>query len=122
MKYIKIIITGGGGFIGGNLIRLLLHSNYNILNLDKLTYAADIKSLNLFNKYKNYQFKKVDISNYKEICNIINDFKPHKIINLAAESHVDRSIESSKQFIKTNVEGTVSLLEASLKFYKKKKQ
>ncbi len=119
MKYIKIIISGGGGFIGGNLIRLLLNSNYNILNLDKLTYAADIKSLNVFNKYKNYQFKKIDISNYSEIYKIINDFKPDKIINLAAESHVDRSIESSKQFIKTNVEGTVSLLEASLKFYQK---
>ena len=64
MKYIKIIITGGGGFIGGNLIRLLLKSNYKILNLDNLTYAADLKSLNLFKKYKNYQFKKVDISNY----------------------------------------------------------
>ena len=121
MNYIKIIITGGAGFIGGNLIRHLLSLNYKVLNLDKITYAADRNSLNFFNKYKNYQFKKIDIVDYKKIYEIINEFKPHKIINLAAESHVDRSIESSKQFIRSNIQGTVSLLEASLKFYNKKR-
>jgi len=67
VKYIKIIISSGGGFIGGNLIRLLLKSNYKILNLYKLTYTADLKSLNSFKNYKNYQFKKkVDISNTRK--------------------------------------------------------
>ena len=121
MNYFKIIITGGAGFIGGNLIRHLLNSNYKVLNLDKITYAADLKSLKFFDKHKNYKFKKVDIADYKKIYEIINEFKPHKIINLAAESHVDRSIESSKQFIRSNIQGTVSLLESSYKFYKKNK-
>ena len=64
MNYIKIIVTGGGGFIGGNLIRNLLLSNFKILNLDKITYAADTISLTQFKKFKNYKFEKVDISNY----------------------------------------------------------
>ena len=121
MNYIKIIVTGGGGFIGGNLIRYLLNSNYKVLNLDKLTYAADKKSLKYFSRQKNYRFEQVDISNYKKISEIITSYKPNKIINLAAESHVDRSIESSKQFVKSNIMGTTSLLEASLKFHKKNK-
>ena len=122
MNYIKIIVTGGGGFIGGNLIRNLLLSNFKILNLDKITYAADTISLTQFKKFKNYKFEKVDISNYSRIKRIVNNFKPDKIINLAAESHVDRSIESSSQFIKSNIEGTVSLLEASLNYYSKTKK
>ena len=112
----KIIVTGGLGFIGSNLVNFLIRKKFFVINLDKLTYSA--------NKHKviskNYKFIKVDINNKKKLISIISKFKPKAIFNLAAETHVDRSIDGPKNFIQTNINGTFSLLE-SLRFLKKKK-
>ena len=113
----KILITGGSGFIGSNFTNyLIINSNCKIINLDKMTYASNKKFL--IKKSKNYKHKKVDICNYNKIKKIIFDFKPNKIIHLAAESHVDRSIKKRNAFIKTNYIGTYNLLENSLNYWK----
>lgn len=112
----KIIITGGSGFIGCNLINYLIdNSNCKIINIDKLTYASNKNFVN--KKCKNYTHKKVDICDYNKIKKIISNFKPNKIIHLAAESHVDRSIKKRNSFIKTNYIGTYNLLETSFNYW-----
>ena len=114
----RFIVTGGYGFIGSNLIRLLLKRNYRVLNIDNLSYSA--QKYNLIDiKNKNYEFKKVDINNKKKIINLLIKFKPDGIFNLAADTHVDRSIDNSFNFIKNNILGVYNLLEA-LRLYKKK--
>jgi dTDP-glucose 4,6-dehydratase len=115
----KIIVTGGSGFIGSNLVNFLIKKNYYVINLDKLTYSANKYKNKLLNS-KNYKLIKVDIINKKKITQIINKYKPKVIFNLAAETHVDRSIDGPKNFIHTNINGTFSLLE-SLRFLQKKK-
>jgi len=115
----KIIVTGGSGFIGSNLVNFLIKKNYYVINLDKLTYSANKYKNKLLNN-KNYKLIKVDIINKKKITQIINKYKPKVIFNLAAETHVDRSIDGPKNFIHTNINGTFSLLE-SLRFLQKKK-
>lgn len=115
----KIIVTGGSGFIGSHLVRKLLSLNYRVMNLDCLSYASDIQSLKTFKKNKKFSFIKMDITNSKQVESVINTFEPDKIINLAAESHVDRSIENPEKFIKTNILGTFCLLENSLTYFKK---
>ena len=114
----RFIVTGGYGFIGSNLIRLLLKRNFKVLNIDNLSYSA--QKYNLIDiKSKNYSFKKVDINNKKKIINLFVKFKPDGIFNLAADTHVDRSIDNSFNFIKNNILGVYNLLEA-LRIYKKK--
>ncbi len=113
----KIIITGGLGFIGSHLTKKLLENN-KVLVIDKMTYAANNSNLIKFNNNSNFFFEKKDVSNFKKIKNIIKDFKPDKIFHLAAESHVDRSIDNADEFIKTNILGTYSLLEAILEYRK----
>ena len=114
----RFIVTGGYGFIGSNLIRLLLKWNFKVLNIDNLSYSA--QNYNLIDiKSKNYSFKKVDINNKKKIINLFVKFKPDGIFNLAADTHVDRSIDNSLNFIKNNILGVYNLLEA-LRIYKKK--
>jgi dTDP-glucose 4,6-dehydratase len=115
----NIIVTGGSGFIGSNLVNYLVKKKYFVINLDKLTYSANKYENSLRNK-KNYKLIKVDIINQKKITNIIKKYKPIVIFNLAAETHVDRSIDGPKSFIHTNINGTFSLLE-SLRFLQKKK-
>ena len=114
----RFIVTGGYGFIGSNLIRLLIKKKFKVLNIDNMSYSAQKYNLNEINK-KNYSFKKMDINNKKGILKVLKSFKPDGIFNLAADTHVDRSIDDSFNFIKNNILGVFNLLEA-LKTNKKK--
>jgi dTDP-glucose 4,6-dehydratase len=110
----RLIITGGAGFIGSALIRYLLNeTEYEVLNIDKLTYAGNVKTLEPFENNTRYQFEHVDICDEQAVKRIFTEFQPHGLINLAAESHVDRSIDDSHDFIQTNIIGTYNLLEVS---------
>ena len=115
----KIIVTGGSGFIGSNLVNFLIKKKYFVINIDKLTYASNKKvHFNKSNKF--YKFYKLDLNNQKKIIKLIRKYKPRAIFNLAAETHVDRSIDGPKNFIDTNVLGTFNLLE-SIRYLKKNK-
>ncbi len=115
----KIIVTGGQGFIGSNLVEFLLNKNYFVINIDKSSYSANPYNVRNFKKNKNYIFFKVDINNKNKIFKILKKFKPVGIFNLAAETHVDRSIDNPQAFLKTNIFGVFNLLE-SIKLFKKK--
>ena len=115
----KIIVTGGSGFIGTNLVNLLIKKKYFVINIDKLTYSSNNLAHKDKNK-KNYKFYKLDLNNKNKLIKIIKLHKPSAIFNLAAETHVDRSIDSPKKFINSNILGVFNLLE-SIKFLKKKK-
>jgi dTDP-glucose 4,6-dehydratase len=112
----KIIVTGGLGFIGSNLINIL-QKKYFIINIDKVSYASNFN--NIDPNIKNYKFYKQDINNKFFIKNILKKYNPSIIFNLAAETHVDRSIDGPKQFIQSNILGVFNLLE-SIRCYKKK--
>ena len=112
----KVIVTGGLGFIGSNLINIL-KEKYFVINIDKVTYASNFN--NISSEIKNYQFYKQDINNKIFIKNILKKFNPSIIFNLAAETHVDRSIDGPKKFIESNILGVFNLLEA-IRDYKKK--
>ena len=114
----NIIVTGGLGFIGSNLIELLLKKKYNILNIDKITYSSNFYNVKNFEYHKNYKFIKCDIGD-KRIKNILFKFKPNCIFNLAAETHVDRSIDNPEKFVNSNIIGVYNLLENFKKFSKK---
>tara|TARA_B100000963_G_scaffold358337_1_gene382756 strand:+ start:2417 stop:3430 length:1014 start_codon:yes stop_codon:yes gene_type:complete len=111
----KIIVTGGSGFIGNNLVDFLIKKKYFVINIDKLTYAS-----NNVKRKKNYKFYKLDINNRVKISKILRKYKPVAIFNLAAETHVDRSIDDPENFIKTNILGVFNLLEAIKKIKKQK--
>ncbi len=117
----KIIVTGGLGFIGSNLIDLLLKNKYFVINIDKISYSSNFYNVKEFSK-KNYKFIKCDINNKKKIKKILNQYRPSGIFNLAAETHVDRSIDSPLNFIKSNIFGVYNLLEEFKTFYKKNKK
>ena len=112
----NVIVTGGLGFIGSNLIELLLLKNYRVINIDKVTYSSNFYNVKEFLKNKNYKFIKCNLKNEKQIFNILKKYKPIGIFNLAAETHVDRSIDSPKNFIESNIVGTFSLLESFKKY------
>jgi dTDP-glucose 4,6-dehydratase len=112
-----VIVTGGLGFIGSNLINILNSKNYFVINIDKLTYASNLKNIN--SRIKNYKFYKEDINNKNLIKNILNKYNPSIIYNLAAETHVDRSIDGPKNFINSNILGVFNILE-SIKNHKNK--
>ena len=109
----KILITGGCGFIGSHTVKYFVkkYPNYKIFNLDNLTYAGNLENLREIENYQNYHFIKGDICDFRLVEKLFKKYKFDKVINLAAESHVDRSILSSKEFIKTNIMGTVNLLD-----------
>jgi len=115
----KIVVTGGAGFIGSNLVKYLLKKKYFVINIDKLSYSANPYNLKDLNKNKNYIFFKVDLNNKKKITKILKKYKPEGIFNLAAETHVDRSIDQPGNFIFSNILGTYNLLESILAYKKK---
>jgi len=120
MKNKNILITGGCGFIGSTLVKhILLNTEHNVINIDKLTYAGVGENLKDFEKNSNYFFEKADICNFEIMTNIFSKYTPDTIIHLAAESHVDRSIDGPDNFIQTNIIGTFILLEVSRNYFKK---
>lgn len=114
----KILVTGGAGFIGSALIRLLINNTaHEVLNIDKLSYAGNLDSLDSIKSSDRYSFKRIDICDRDLIDNIFDSFQPELIMHLAAESHVDRSIDGPADFINTNIIGTFNLLEAARNYF-----
>lgn len=115
----KFLITGGAGFIGSAVVRFLINeTDHEVLNFDKLTYAGNLKNVEDVSNSKRYTFVQGDICNSELVKRTINEYKPDKIMHLAAESHVDRSITGPSEFIQTNIIGTYVLLDAALEYYK----
>lgn len=114
----KFLVTGGAGFIGSALIRTLINTmDHQVVNVDNLTYASNLKSLDQIKDSSLYHFEKADITNYSAIKKIFNKYKPDIVFHLAAESHVDRSINKPSHFIQTNLVGTFNLLEISREYW-----
>ena len=118
----KFVVTGGSGFIGSNLVKFLLKKKYFVINVDKLSYSANPHNLKEISRNKNYRFFKHDINNQFELLKLLDKFKPIGIFNLAAETHVDRSIDNPKNFIKSNILGVYNLLESINKYLKKSRK
>jgi dTDP-glucose 4,6-dehydratase len=116
----KVLVTGGAGFVGSAVCRLLVEElDTTVLNVDKLTYAANLGSLRAIAASPRYAFRRADICDRRAMFALLQAFDPDAILHLAAESHVDRSIDGPAEFIKTNVEGTCVLLEAALAHWRK---
>ena len=114
----KILITGGAGFIGSSLIRHIINNtDHSVINIDKLTYAGNLESLSLIENDERYVFELVDICNANEIKRVFKKYQPDIVMHLAAESHVDRSIDDPTEFIQTNIIGTYVLLEGARDYW-----
>ena len=114
----KILVTGGAGFIGSAVVRhIIKNTQDNVLNIDKLTYAGNLESLKEVDQNTRYKFAQIDICDAESLTIAFNHFKPDLIMHLAAESHVDRSIDGPAEFITTNIVGTYTLLEVSRKYW-----
>ena len=114
----RILITGGAGFIGSALIRhLIRHTEHEVLNLDKLTYAGNLESLAEVANSPRYRFVRADIADSALVTQTLAEFQPDAIMHLAAESHVDRSIDGPAAFIQTNIVGTYALLESTRAYW-----
>ena len=114
----KVLVTGGAGFIGSAVVRHLINDkHWQVLNVDKLTYAGNLESLEEVDKSDLYRFERVDVCNYSELVRVFSEFQPDAVMHLAAESHVDRSIDGPGTFIQTNIVGTYSLLEAAREYW-----
>ncbi|WP_201615687.1 dTDP-glucose 4,6-dehydratase [Psychrobacter urativorans] len=114
----KILITGGAGFIGSAVIRYIIkNTDHDILNIDKLTYAGNLESLKDVDQNSRYTFQQIDICDAEALKQAFDNFKPNLVMHLAAESHVDRSIDGPAEFITTNIVGTYTLLEVARKYW-----
>ena len=113
----KILVTGGAGFIGSAVVRLAIKRGYSIVNVDALTYAACLDNVSSVANNPNYTFEHADIRNRNALDHIFEKHQPHAVMHLAAESHVDRSIDGPADFIETNVNGTFNLLEAARSYW-----
>jgi len=112
----KVLVTGGLGFFGSNLVKLLISKKYHVINLDKVSYASNFYNVKEFSNSKRYKFIKADLNHKKKILNILKKYKPKAIFNLAAETHVDRSIDGPEGFIISNILGVFNLLESYRKY------
>ncbi|MFA0026807.1 GDP-mannose 4,6-dehydratase, partial [Vibrio sp. 10N.261.49.A5] len=116
----KILVTGGAGFIGSAVIRhIISKTTDSVVNVDKLTYAGNLESLIEVDSNGRYAFEQVDICNRSELDRVFSEHKPDAVMHLAAESHVDRSITGPAAFIETNIVGTYTLLEATREYWNK---
>ena len=114
----KLLITGGAGFIGSAVIRhIISNTNHSVVNMDKLTYAGNLDSLEFIKDSVRYVFEQVDICDINEVRRVLNEYQPDIVMHLAAESHVDRSIDGPGEFIQTNIVGTYILLEQARKYW-----
>lgn len=118
----KILVTGGAGFIGSNFLNMFVpkYSNFMFINLDKLTYASNLLNVKKLERYSNYAFERGDITDINLLTKIFKKYQPEAVVHFAAESHVDRSILNPVEFIKTNIFGTFNLLETCRSFWKNK--
>jgi len=117
---VKLLITGGSGFIGSALVRNAIGLGHSVINVDAMTYAGNSDNLSSISDDSLYFFERADIRDGGRFCEILDKYKPDSIIHLAAETHVDRSIKFSSEFITTNVNGTYSLLESALHYWEKR--
>lgn len=114
----RVLVTGGAGFIGSAVVRhLIAETDAMVLNVDKLTYAGNLESLASVSESPNYQFAQSDICDRVEMTRLFETFRPTSVMHLAAESHVDRSIDGPSAFIETNIVGTYTLLEVSRQYW-----
>ena len=114
-----ILVTGGAGFIGSALIRhIISNTSHQVVNIDKLTYSGNLESLKTESRNQRYIFERIDICDSEALKKVLTEREPDIVIHLAAESHVDRSIDGPSEFIRTNVLGTYTLLESSRSYFK----
>ena len=119
----RILLTGGAGFIGSAVIRHIVgNTSHSVLNVDKLTYAGDLSTVSSVSKSSRYLFKRIDICDRAALGEAVREYKPEAIMHLAAESHVDRSIDGPAEFINTNIIGTVNLLNISKDLWENNKE
>ena len=116
VSLMRVIVTGGAGFIGSTVVRRLISENAQVLNIDKLTYAGNLWNVADVERSPNYQFLNADISDVTAIASAFRAFRPTTVIHLAAESHVDRSIDGPAEFLKTNITGTFVMLQSALEY------